>query len=86
MGVAATVVFTEAVETGPTNKSQRSSHVTTMEDEKAVGFAIVEVPLRIIDAVGVGIIDGDEEALDELFCEATSAACMRRRAESIILE
>ena len=63
MGVAATVVFTKAVETGPTNKSQRSSHVMTIEDENAVGFAIVVVPLRLIDAVGVGIIEGDEAAL-----------------------
>jgi hypothetical protein len=75
------VVFIVAVETGPTKRSQRSSHVMTMEDEKAVGLATVVVPLRLIDAVGVGIIEGEAEALEEPFWATASAACINRSVE-----
>lgn len=84
MGVAATVVFTEAVETGPTNKSQRSSHVTTIVDTNAVGLVIVVVPLSVRDAVAVGII-GASEGVKELLCETTIAVCNISRAKNFIL-
>ena len=68
-GVASTVVFTDAVETGPTNKSQRSSHARTIEEENAVGLGTVVVPLEqltLSKAVGVGIMEEGAEPLLEL--------------------
>jgi hypothetical protein len=65
-GVASTVVFIDAVETGPTNKSHRSSQVSTIEEVNAVGLGTVVVPLdslRLIEAVGVGTMEDESEAL-----------------------
>ena len=70
IGVACTVVFVEAVDTGPTNRSQRSSQVITIGEENAVGLGNVVVPLEpltVIEAVGVGIMEGDTTAFEELF-------------------
>ena len=55
-GVAKTVVFMVAVETGPTNKFQRFSRSITMDEEKAAGFATA-VPFRVVERAGVGMIE-----------------------------
>ena len=62
-GVAATVVLTVAVETGPTKRSQYSSSVRSIEVEKAVGFGTA-VPLSVVDAVGVARIEDAAAALE----------------------
>jgi hypothetical protein len=55
IGVAETVVFTVAVDTGPTKRFQRSSTSRVRAVVKAVGFA-TEDPLTDVAEVGVGIM------------------------------
>jgi hypothetical protein len=52
-GVAETVVFTVAVDTGPTKRFQRSSTSTVIAEVNAVGFAMA-VPFSDVDVAGVG--------------------------------
>ncbi len=54
-GVAETVVFTAAVETGPTKRFQRSSTSRVRAVVKAAGLARVD-PLSVVADVGVGIM------------------------------
>jgi len=54
-GVAETVVFIAAVETGPTKRFQRSSTSRVRAVVKAAGFATVD-PLSVVADVGVGIM------------------------------
>lgn len=55
IGVAETVVFTEAVATGPTKRFQRSSTLSVRAVVNAAGFATV-LPVMAVAEVGVGII------------------------------
>jgi hypothetical protein len=55
IGVAETVVFTAAVETGPTKRFQRSSTWRVRAVVKAAGFATV-LPLSAVAVVGVGMM------------------------------
>lgn len=88
MGVAAMVVFIDAVKTGPTKRSQRLSQLTTMEEEKDVGFGTVVVPLSplmLVEAVGVGMTEGPGGEREGLSCETASTNCSKARSENLIL-
>jgi hypothetical protein len=65
------VVFTVAVEMGPTKRSQRSSTWRVMAVVKAAGFATV-LPLSAIAVVGVGMMVVGRGELE--FWQATNPA------------
>jgi hypothetical protein len=70
-GVADTVVFTVAVDTWPTKRSQYSSRFSVKAVENATGFATVD-PFNSTDCVGVGMIVAEEKLPKVAFWEATS--------------
>lgn len=72
-GVGETVVFTEAVETGPTNRFQKFSTSTVITEAKAVGFETA-VPSSNVAVAGVGIIVVDGAKLEVVFWEAARPA------------
>lgn len=80
-----TVVVIVAVETEPTNKSQRSSHLNTVEEANAVGLATVVVPLNNIEPVGVGIMETDVEVFVKIFWDSATPACINIKLEGFIM-
>ena len=86
-GVAETVVFTAAVDTGPTKRFQRSSTSSVRAVVKAAGLATVE-PLNAVAEVGVGIMvvgRGVVELEVEFWHAATPARVDNERSESFII-
>ena len=85
-GVADTVVFTVAVETGPTKRFQRSSTSSVRAVVKAAGLATVE-PLIAVADVGVGIMvvgRGEVELEVEFWHAASPARSDNEKSESFI--
>jgi len=86
-GVAETVVFTVAVETGPTKRFQRSSTSSVRAVVKAAGLATVD-PLSAVAEVGVGImvVGRGEVGLEVEFWHVASPARVdNERSESFIM-
>jgi len=83
-GVAETVVFIEAVATGPTNKFQRSSTSIVIAEVNAVGFATA-VPFREAELAGVGIIVVGGDELEVFWAMASVAGSNKEFEENFIL-